>query len=342
MKENLLYIQALHAAVIAIDGSDWETWSAAHSSDPYFEKINARLLILMEYYDEPSIDSVCSYMVTNDLIPDEQVVPSELFWPYKLNARRSDDRGVIRKRAPEHLLRPSSGRLLGAPGSHRWGTWEVFKKACDCLELQPVTTWNSDKEWGPIGRDQWYSESSGSGLFWLNYFMQMTLDYIYGPGKPNVWPFQVRTPPWCNSNKFYWYLSAYDWNEYAALGIVYFPPAGMSYGSGLTLHVCIRPDDSNGNPGNMEQGHLASEHASMNEDWECEGEYSYSNLSPLPAEWTAWPLTCAQHADDSWLYQYLEFLEMSGDYEIDIFVSSELNYDEPDDIYYDEFGGLWT
>ena len=53
MKENLLYIQALHAAVIAIDGSDWETWSAAHSSDPYFEKINARLLILMEYYDEP-------------------------------------------------------------------------------------------------------------------------------------------------------------------------------------------------------------------------------------------------------------------------------------------------
>ena len=88
MKENLLYIQALHAAVIAIDASDWETWSAAHSSDPYFEQINARLLVLMEYYDEPSIDSVCSYMVTNDLIPDEQVVPSELFWPYKLNARR--------------------------------------------------------------------------------------------------------------------------------------------------------------------------------------------------------------------------------------------------------------
>jgi len=91
----------------------------------------------------------------------------------------------------------------------------------------------------------------------------------------------------------------------------------------------------------MDQGYMASQHASMNEDYEVSGEYSESNLSPLPADWTVWPLTCAQHEDDPWLYQYLEFLEMDGDYEIDLFVSSELDYNEPDDIYEDYFGGYW-
>ena len=280
-------------------------------------------------------------MVSESKVPDVQVVPSGQFWPYKQSARFSDNRGVIQKRVPEHIIRPRSGATIGAGGSHRWGTYEVFRKACDCLKLQPVTHYNSDKFWGPIGRDQWYSEASGSGLFWLNYFMQMTLDYIYGPGKPNVWPFTVRTPPWCNSNKSYWYLSAYDWNGYAALGIVYFPPPGKSYGSGLTLWAKIVPDNSEGNPGKMDQGYMASQHASMNEDYEVSGDYSESNLSPLPAEWISWPLTCVQHEDDPWLYQYLEFLEMDGDYEIDLFVSSELDYNEPDDIYEDYFGGYW-
>ena len=341
MKEKLAFISDLHDAVIEIASIGWEAWAAANSSDPFFEQINARLLVLMSYYNQLSLTLVCQYMVSDNKVPDVQTVPSGQFWPYKQSARFSDNRGVIQKRVPEHIVRPRSGATVGAPGSWRFGTWEVFLKACECLKLQPAVGGNEDKLDGPMGRDKWFAEASGSGLFWLNYFMQMTLDYIYGPGKPNVWPFQVQTPPWCNSKKSYFHLSAYDFNGYADLGIVYFPPPGASYGSGLTLYVKIVPDDSEGDPGKMDQGYLKSNHASMNTDYEVSGEYSEVNLSPLPASWTAWPLTCAQHEDDPWLYQYLEFLEMDGDYDIHFFISSDLNFDEPEDTYVDFFGGGW-
>lgn len=341
MIEKLAYIAALSEAVIAIDSEGWANWSAGHSGDPYFTQIHARLLVLMAYYKQSTIDAACQYMVAENKVPAAQTVPSAMYWPYKQTARFSDSRGVIQKRVPAHLVKPHSAMLHGAPGSHRYGTYEIFRKCQECLKVQPPINGEGNKLWGPMGRDLWYAEAESTGLFWLNYFNQQTLDWMYGPGKPNKWPFTFRCPPWCVENQYYWGLSAYDWNEYATLNIVYFPHPGGSYGSGITAYIMIEPDDSNGNPGNMEVGHLYSEHASMNTDYEVNGEYSDLTVSPLPAAWTPMDLSVTQHEDDPWLYQVLNFREMEGDYFINLFVSNELNFDEPYDLYYEELGGEW-
>jgi len=341
MREKLAYISDLHDAVIAIEIEGWASWSAGHSGDPFFERIHARLLVLMSYYKQSTIDAACSYMVTESLVPAAQYVPSAKFWPYKLSARFSDSRGVIQKRVPASVVKPASGTLHGAPGSRRYGTWEIFLKCVECLWKQPDTSWWDDKLEGPMGRDKWYLEAESSGLFWLNYFNQQTLDWMYGPGKPNVWPFDFKTPPWCVPHQYYWNLGAYDYHGYASLNIIYFPPPGSSYGSGLTTYMRLVPDDSLGNPGNMEVGHLYSEHASMNTEYGVDGEYSNLTVSPLPSIWTALDLSVTQHEDDPWLYQILDFNEMSGDYYIHLFVSSDLNFNQPDDLDYEELGGEW-
>lgn len=341
MIEKLAFITALGDAVTAIAASNWATWSAAHSADTYFEKINARLLVLMEYYDQVDIDTLCQYLVANTLVPAPQSIPSALFWPYKNNACRSNPRGVIRKRVPATVVKSRSGKQVGAPGSHRWGTWEIFLKGVQCLWRQPLTGGQTNEQAGPMARSTWYTQSSGSGLFWLNYFMQHTLDYMYGGSKPDTWPFTFRCPPWCVTKHYRFKLNAYGDEGYAALNMVYFPPAGAQYGSGLIAYVRISPDTSKPNPGDMDVGYLFSQHASMNTDYEVQGAYTEATLDPLPASSTAWPLVCTRYADDPWLYQYLEFFEMDGCYLIDIFVSSNLNFLEPDSVYSENMGGTW-
>lgn len=341
MIEKLPYISALNAAVIAISSDGWPTWSAAHSEDTFFQRIHERLLILMSYYNQPTITAVCQYMVAEDLVPEAQSVPAGKFWPYKLAARFTDDRGVIQKRVPASIAQPTSGAVHGAPGSHRWGTREIFKKCTTCLLLQPLDYGWDDKLEGPMTRESWYNEAESSGLFWVNYFNKHTLDWMYGPGKPNKWPFNFSTPPWCVADQYNWRLSAYDWSEYADLNIVYYPEPGGSYGTGIKIYMRIRPDLESENPGNMEVGRLYSSHASMDEDYEVSGDYSHLTVDPLPSLWTALDLSVVQHADDPWLYQIINFLEMDGDYIISLFVSSDLNFDMPYDLYSEEMGGEW-
>lgn len=342
MIEKLAFITALGAAVIAIDATDWATWAAAHGGDTYFKMIEARLVILMKYYNQATIDDLCQYLVTNTLVPSPQSVPSALFWPYKLNACFSSPAGVIRKRVPDHVVKSGSGPRKGAPGSWRWGTNEIFIKACDCLKLQPATGGEDDKFDGPMGRDKWYAEAGPSGLFWTRYFMQTTLDYMYGPSKPNTWPFTFSDPPWCMTIPpvhYQWRLHAYGLEGSASLNVIYFPPTGASFGSGLSIRIKLAPDPSRGDPGNMAIGYLHSSHASMNEDYEVLGEYSESDLTPLPAFFTEWPIVCTQYDADPWLYQELQFLEMAGDYFIDFYVSSS---PQPDSIYSEQIGGVWN
>ncbi len=341
MKEQFAFISALNAAVISINSIGWAAWAAIHSADTYFQKIQASLLVYQPYYKQASITAVCQYMVAENKVPDVQLVPSEDFWPYKQSARFSDNRGVIQKRVKEHLLRPRSGATVGAPGSWRFGTWEIFQKCQECLSFQPPTSWNENKMDGPMGRDTWFDEAIPSGLFWVNYFAQQTLDWMYGPGKPNVWPFDFATPPWCVETHLYWKLNAYAFYGNASLQIIYFPPPGGSYGKGLNLYIRLYPDENADNPGNMNVGHLFSQQASMNEEYEIDGEYSEVTLDPLPSSFTPMDLSVTQYQDDPWLYQVLEFLEMDGSYIIEMYVSKDLAFNEPYDYYYDEFGGEW-
>jgi len=341
MIEKLAFISALHDAVISIAADGWATWSAAHGGDPYFTKINARLLVLMNYYGQASIDDVCQYMVLEDLVPAPQTVPSVDFWPYKLSARFSDGRGVIQKRVPEHVALSRSGARIGAPGSWRWGTNEIFSKCQNCLFIQPAAGGSGNKLLGPMGRDDWYTEAAAGDLFWVNYFNQQTLDWMYGPEKPNKWPFDFQTPPWCVKNQYSWRLNAYNEEGYASLGIIYYPDPGGSYGAGITAYILIAPDLESENPGDMEVGSLFSEHASMNTEYEVRGAYSDLTISPLPSTWAVMDLSVSQYQDDPWLYQMLDFRAMAGSYLIYLFVSNDLNFDEPYDLYSDEFGGLW-
>lgn len=341
MIERLEFIQALAAAIPAIITDSWPAWSAAHAGDPFFRMIEERLLCLRDRHGQPDLETLCAYLVAEDLVPAPQSVPSAMFWPYKRSATFADSRGVIKKRVPASIVKSTSGALNGAPGSWRWGAWEIFKKAIECLRKQPPTGGAATKDQGPMGRDKWFAEAAGSGLFWLCYFMRYTLNFMYGPGAPNKWPFSFRMPPWCVTSHRRWRLNAYDDDGYAWLNLVWYPPAGKNYGSGISLYIKISPDTSKPNPGNMDVGSIFSEHASMNDDWEVEGDYETATLSPLPSSWIRWPISCSPHSGDNNLYQLLHFQNMSGAYIIDVFVSSNFSVNEPEYLYVEKIGGLW-
>lgn len=341
MIERLEFIHALAAAVPAIVTDGWPAWSAIHAGDPFFGMIEERLLCLRARYCQPDLETLCAHLIAEDLVPAPQAVPSALFWQYKRSATFADSRGVIKKRVPASIVKSASGALNGAPGSWRWGAWEIFKKAIDCLRRQPATGGAATKDQGPMGRDKWFPEAAGSGLFWLCYFMRHTLNFMYGPDAPNKWPFNFQMPPWCVNAHRRWRLNAYGSYGYALLNLAWFPPAGMSYGAGICLYVKVSPDTSKPNPGNMDVGSIFSEHASMNDDWEVEGEYETATLSPLPSSWIRWPISCSPHSGDNNLYQLLHFQNMSGAYIIDVFVSSNFSVNEPDYLYVEKIGGLW-
>lgn len=60
-----------------------------------------------------------------------------------------------------------------------------FKASCNCFGLQPDIDPVPPPLSGPRGRDWWYNQSQGSGLFYYNYFMQHTLPSFIHDAAPN-------------------------------------------------------------------------------------------------------------------------------------------------------------
>ncbi len=77
--------------------------------------------------------------------------------------------------------------LMGAGVTDKmWEHRAIFKKSCDCFNLQPNTPYAEPPPTGPRSRSWWYEESLGSDMYYYNYFMQQTINAYIAGGTP-VW-----------------------------------------------------------------------------------------------------------------------------------------------------------
>lgn len=131
-------------------------------------------------------------------ITEPQDVPAELLQQYKAALSLGKLLGV-----KLYVTKRGGFRRLGVMGLKKtdYGykgfksrvTWlqiltrKVFRQACDCWKLQPQTGGAVPPAPGPRGRDWWYDQAAGSGLWYYDYFMQQTINAINAGG----------TPQWC-------------------------------------------------------------------------------------------------------------------------------------------------
>lgn len=63
----------------------------------------------------------------------------------------------------------------------------IFRRCCDCYNLQDPTHAILDPPWGPKSRGYWHDQAETSGLWYYDYFIQQTInEYL-----------NVATPDWC-------------------------------------------------------------------------------------------------------------------------------------------------
>jgi len=130
-------------------------------------------------------------------ITPPQNVPSELEQPYyaALMMPSAHPGGEqVKRRYPWRLPHMQGNGLytrdpkMGAGVTDdMWAQRSIFKQACNCFNLQTKTAYAEPPPTGPRSRAWWYEESLGSDMYYYNYFMQQTINYLIATG----------TPPWC-------------------------------------------------------------------------------------------------------------------------------------------------
>lgn len=122
---------------------------------------------------------------------DTQNIPSELLYLYEgaLHPAAIYKGGkLVRKRYPWRMphmqgdgrIRPEhpmGARVTMAQFEHR----KLFRRSCDCFNMQDPTHDILDPPTGPKSRGYWFDQAITSGLWYYDYFIQQTLDiYLLG------------------------------------------------------------------------------------------------------------------------------------------------------------------
>jgi len=123
-----------------------------------------------------------------------QNIPSELLELYKTSLvpfYTIHGAGTVRKRCPfriphlQDIARLFYPRQHGGPSAKQKEVREIFRLCTSCFEVQPNSGGATPPDIGPRNRSWWYTDSTGSGLFYYTYFMQQTLDAYFSGNAPD-------------------------------------------------------------------------------------------------------------------------------------------------------------
>lgn len=119
-----------------------------------------------------------------------------LYNSFKYNQSSYKSSYYVRKRVPYHLPIKQGADFLNfatlkqiesgdpytfrkekntTPSAAQLYVRNIFLRAISYFHAQPPTGGWDGASPGPRGRDWWYTQSAGSGLFYYNYFMKLTL-----------------------------------------------------------------------------------------------------------------------------------------------------------------------
>jgi hypothetical protein len=115
-----------------------------------------------------------------------QNIPSDLYKGYTTalsKPREFKTQEIAQKRTPFFLPTMRDTNPAG-PSPSQAVVRKAFKKCCKCFNVQPDTGGAVPPATGPRGRDWWYDESAGSGLFYYDFFMKQTLPVFLADTMP--------------------------------------------------------------------------------------------------------------------------------------------------------------
>ncbi len=133
----------------------------------------------------------------------------------------------VRKRYPWRLPHmQGDGRItkdpdLGGGVTHwQWLHRKIFRRACDCYNIQLPSFLVIDPPFGPKSRGYWHEDALGSGLWYYDYFMQQTINAFIATGTPNYCKKLITADAWVdtlNPDTNYnddWDLKCVNWDGY--------------------------------------------------------------------------------------------------------------------------------
>ena len=132
----------------------------------------------------------------------------------------------VKKRYPWQLPHMQSSSP-NSPSAAQLAVRAAFKKCTKCFQLQPQSGGWDGSSTGPRGRDWWYQQSLGSGLFYYDYFISQSMPPFLSGQAPD-WCKLELLPSTCNTvTKYYPDRTSrysYAYQAYACYYILGNPP----------------------------------------------------------------------------------------------------------------------
>jgi len=319
MRSKLTFIQELADAVEYIATNGWTNYTLHHSTDPHYLQIVETIIINMtdkkrwhwwslvpDYEDNP--DSFCQWVVSNHVNFNRQSIPSQFADLYESAASPETTAGVIRKRPPFHINQPDSHKQII--------TRQIFTSCVECFRRQLNYEAITNPAIGYKSRGYWYQAATSSGLWYYDYFMQQTLNVMFGPQPHDKYPFpNQQTPPWCAENLYAerWLYTPMAPDDFIFSLHSVLLPTGSSFSS---IKIKAEGDPNSPTPGDPEILGITFGIQAQNSEWEPTGDIAYATADPIGADWVTLSPAFISGPATAGIYLSIQPTHGNGDYRL--------------------------
>jgi len=287
-KTDQEYLTWLDNAIEYIVEHGLTAWEYYHHNHKYYTKVVLFLQAQLNRITDPmwglppdttgwDIPQLCQWYVDHGKDFFSQNIPAQYYDAYKRSLEQKRISGVIRKRP---LLRLNDANTI-----RQQAVRAIFKGCLECFMKQLNYTAITDPDKGFKSRGYWYDQAIASGQWYFNYFMQQTMDSMFGPEKPDRYPFtQSITPDWCIPNILCekWEFTQFEENDFIfCLHNVTLPTGTNS----LKINIMAEGDTTSPTPGNTETLKIHAIAQGINEEGEPTGDVGMYTLDPIGTGW---------------------------------------------------------
>jgi len=261
-----------------------------HWEDPYYLKTVQTLISWLDRKMDPiyarpedttgwDVDQLCTWLSMYSVDLTKQDIPSVYQEIYSAAMEQTRPDGTLKRRSPF--------KINPKPSAEQLAVRNIFLAARNCFKNQFRYKAITAPTTGYRSRGYWYNDSMGSGLFYYTYFMQQTLNIMFGPLIHDKYPFAgQQTPDWCSScNK----AEEWTYTPMAADDFIFCHhsvslPTG-TFSNSLTLKAAGDPDSPT--PGDPEVLSVTIGIQAVNAEQEPTGPLATHTLAPIGPDWVS-------------------------------------------------------
>lgn len=253
-----------------------------------------------------SIDEFCTWAYAAGFNFLKQDIPAAYasYYSHCMDQARAD--GLLKRRAPF--------RINQAKSKAQFAVWNTFANATACFADQIKIPLIINPDTGYKSRGYWFNASLGSGLFYYDYFMQQTLNIMFGPLIHDKYPFNGQQQPiWCSACE-----RCEEWS-YSPMFIPDFlhtthdvPLMPGTYTASFNTRAL--PDPTSPTPGDPDVLWVRVGAQGLNSSGEPTGPISFFTINPIGPAWSTGSFSFTVGPSTTSIYVSMEYQSGIGDY----------------------------